>query len=575
MEFANKKLGSYQVLGQAGSDGNPTVYTAYQESLDRYVSIRVFPLAHRLDEAAQRDLEAAVRQFAQLHHPHIAKVLDYGAQANVVYLVTEQTRGGTLDDRLRQPIAVLDAVEIARQIGSALGYAHQRGVIHGDVKPTNVLFDDLGRPMITDFGIAQALKTHRARGEDQPFPPRTGYQPPEQQQGQPAGPQADVFALGALLGAMLAGPSPDRASLSKLPRPIQSAIKKATARSPQARFASIVEMVDALSAAPYDKRPQPLKKTALWVALTVLFIGAGAALAWASVPAVRQAALSLAHAVPATATLPIPKTPQPTHTPVPAPTHTAAPTATPTQTPTRTPTETAAPTLTPTDAATPTPSPSPTTTATASATPTVAPTAAPTATPMPTPLPAATALRSASIFQGPNSSTPELGVVGTQETVSILGRADEVKYGRWLYVQHTGEIAGFVYAPWFTYTVEWASLPVIEPENVPVMTPIDRSSLVVSSGPLKVAYVWPTGVCDGDGGWTAYFEIKISGGDGQSYRLYWDEKAVPFTVKPEEKDVAVIQLTGDRPVFVGTVWVESGGQRAGHDSYLKKPEACN
>ena len=570
MELVEEKLGSYRILGQAGSDGNPAVYTAYQESLDRYVSIRVFPLAHKLDEAAQRGLEAAVRQFAQLHHPHIVKVLDYGAQENVVYLVTEQVRGGTLEDRLQQPISVMDALEIARQIGTALAHAHQRGVIHGDVKPTNVLFDDLGRPMLTDFGIAQALKAHHAWVEDHTAPHGTGYRPPEQQQGQPADQRTDVFALGALLGAMFTGSSPDRAKFSGLPRPVRRAIKKATARSPKARFASAGEMVDALAAVPSDKRPHPLRRTALWIALILVLTSASATLAWTFVPAVREAVSSLVPATPPTATPQITETPQTPPTPLPTPTDTATPTLTPTVTPTSTETATPTPTPTSTETSTPTPSPSSTATATASATPTV--TATPTATP--TPLPAAAALRSASIFQGPSSRTPELGVVGAQETVSILGRADEDKYGRWLHVQHTEDVTGFVYAPWFTYTVKWASLPVIEPGNVPTVTPIDRSSLVVSPGPLEVVHVWPTGVCDGDGGWTAYFEIKISGGDGQSYRLYWDEKAVPYTVKPEEKDVAVIHLPGDRLVFVGTVWVESGGQRAGHDSYLKKPESC-
>jgi hypothetical protein len=97
---------------------------------------------------------------------------------------------------------------------------------------------------------------------------------------------------------------------------------------------------------------------------------------------------------------------------------------------------------------------------------------------------------------------------------------------------------------------------------------------VITPGPLKIEYVWPAAVCNNEGGWTAYFDVKISGGDGDNYVLYWDQQRVPFVAKEAERDVAVIQFPGDRALFIGTVWVESGGQRAGRSISLKAPDHC-
>jgi hypothetical protein len=96
--------------------------------------------------------------------------------------------------------------------------------------------------------------------------------------------------------------------------------------------------------------------------------------------------------------------------------------------------------------------------------------------------------------------------------------------------------------------------------------------LIVSPGPLEIVHIWPAGICNEGSGWTAWFEVKISGGDGQNYRLYWDEELVTYIVKETEQDVAVIQRPGNRETVIGTITVESGGDQKSQGTTVTKPD---
>jgi hypothetical protein len=231
------------------------------------------------------------------------------------------------------------------------------------------------------------------------------------------------------------------------------------------------------------------------------------------------------------------------------------------------------------------PSPTASSTATSTHTPTVPPTrtppptatATPTATPTPA-LPRAIADVSASLFKSPSAESEELAIIGSGESVEIKGRADEWDYGRWLYVITKQGDEGFVYEPRFEHQALWDTLQVIEVERTEiklVSTPAASHSarLVATPGPLQIQYAWPSSVCDSRGNWTAIFQVKISGGDGKNYRLFWDEEPIDFAVKVEELDVAVLQRPGSIGMLVGTVRVESGGQWASMKTSISKE--CN
>jgi serine/threonine protein kinase len=203
-------------------------------------------------------------------------------------------------------------------------------------------------------------------------------------------------------------------------------------------------------------------------------------------------------------------------------------------------------------------------------------TARPTPTPTPTPVPQGTARQSSTVFEGPDDDTAQLGIVRAGDKFSILGRSDEQQYGRWLFVHMDENLEGFVYEPRVEYAIDWTSLPVITvilkiPTTAPIIHP-DGSQLIVSSGPLQIVHIWPAGVCDEGGGWTAWFEVKISGGDGRNYKFYWDGEPVTYIVKEAEPDVAVIQRPGNRQTVIGTITVESGGQRESQETDVNKPD---
>ena len=241
-------------------------------------------------------------------------------------------------------------------------------------------------------------------------------------------------------------------------------------------------------------------------------------------------------------------------------------------------TRAAIPTLTRAAAQTATRAAVETATAQPTSTPTLVPPDTPTPTSTPTPIPQAKAGEASSVYEGPSSRTKELDIVVAGATVPILGRADEQKYGRWLYVQTSKDIKGFVYASRFDYDVDWESLPIIpSPVTIPsaptsTATTPTSTGLVVTPGPLKIEHIWPAGVCEARGGWTAYFEVKISGGDGKNYKLYWEEEQVSYTVKDTERDVAVLRFSPNRTFFIGTVSVESGGERVSQATSVSEPK---
>ena len=256
--------GRFRLEGKLGSGGMSTVYRAFDETLERWVAIK---LLHREISSEPDQLERFSREaraVARLSHPNVVTVIDAGDDQGHPYIVFELVEGETLKDRIRRlgRLPVDEAVAYAIEIGRALQAAHAERLVHRDVKPQNVLLTPDGRAKVTDFGIARSLEaegltmTGRVLGT-------TDYVSPEQALGEPVTEQSDVYSLGICLYEMLSGEVPFRADTQvgvamkhvrepvpdiQRVRPEVSAalaavVERATAKERDNRYATVDEMV--------------------------------------------------------------------------------------------------------------------------------------------------------------------------------------------------------------------------------------------------------------------------------------------------------------------------------------------
>jgi WD40 repeat protein/DNA-binding SARP family transcriptional activator len=241
-----RSVRGYELREQIGVGDFGIVYRAYQPSVGREVAIKVIrsDLANRASFV--RDFESEARLVAQLEHPHIVALYDYWRDPEGAYLVMRWLRGGSLRHALeRGPWNLEPASRLLAQVGSALAYAHRQGVVHGDVKPANVLLDEEGHAYLSDFGIAARLADPERPGS--PVGSSPAYVAPEELAGLPHTPSSDLYALGVVAFELLTGQRPpmDAAlpSLSVLRPELQAAlgdvIARATATDPDERYESV------------------------------------------------------------------------------------------------------------------------------------------------------------------------------------------------------------------------------------------------------------------------------------------------------------------------------------------------
>ncbi len=199
-------LGRYRVLRVLGEAGFARALLAEDEQVGRRVVLKVARAAGP-EEGARMRREA--RLAGALRHPNIVTVYDVEQVGTDVVLVLEHVEGGSLAGRLaRGPMGERDAVKLVREILSALGAAHAAGVVHGDVKPANVLLDRDGAARLGDFGVARVVEAADTAGGFSlagAAPGSLRYMAPEQVRGLPPGPRSDLYALGAVLYEALAG----------------------------------------------------------------------------------------------------------------------------------------------------------------------------------------------------------------------------------------------------------------------------------------------------------------------------------------------------------------------------------
>jgi serine/threonine protein kinase len=217
-------LGRYEILGLIGAGGMGQVYRARDGSLGREVAIKVLPAEVASDPARLSRFRREARILAALSHPNIGAIFGLEEEGGKPFLALELVPGQTLAERLeRGPMAVGEAVDVARQVAAALEAAHDRGIVHRDLKPANVKWDAKGRVRVLDFGLAatrERLDTSTS-GELSQSPTVTAaltvegsvmgtarYMSPEQARGEDVGPRTDVWALGCLLFELLTGRAP-------------------------------------------------------------------------------------------------------------------------------------------------------------------------------------------------------------------------------------------------------------------------------------------------------------------------------------------------------------------------------
>ena len=268
-----QSLGRYHILEQLGEGGMATVYKAFDTRLEANVAVKVIRIERLAPEIAGRALkrfEREAKALAQLNHPNIVKVIDYGEYEGQPFLVMPYLEGGTLKGLMqaRGALPWQDAARLLLPISKALAYAHQRRMIHRDVKPSNVLITDSGEPMLSDFGVTKII-------EEEATIDLTGtsatvgtpeYMAPEQTTSKSIDHRVDIYGLGIVFYEMVTGRKPFIADTplavlfkqasEPLPRPTQFApsipdkveqiILQMLAKKPEDRYQTMSEFASDL-----------------------------------------------------------------------------------------------------------------------------------------------------------------------------------------------------------------------------------------------------------------------------------------------------------------------------------------
>ena len=265
-------LPGYRIQRRIGEGASAQVYLAVQHAFRRAVAIKVLSPEAVGDAAARQRFEREAELAKSLDHPNIVRVHEAGVHAGAPYLVMEYLRGGDLNWNLHRGLHMQNVLMVVKDVAAALDHAHARGVVHGDVKPENILFNAQGRALLSDFGIAAVLGESGGRRVRGTAP----YMSPEQLRGAAMDGRSDFFSLGVVLYLMLTGRLPfvrsggPALAVRMAPPPLppglkvfQDVVKRFLAPAPEDRFQTAAEIVAALDAVRLDGDvPDALVKTA-------------------------------------------------------------------------------------------------------------------------------------------------------------------------------------------------------------------------------------------------------------------------------------------------------------------------
>jgi hypothetical protein len=280
-DLTGKQLGQYRIVAPLGEGGMAAVYKAYQPAMDRYVALKILPRHFASDPEFVGRFEQEAKVIASLQHVHILPVHDFGTQDGYTYIVMPFVETGTLASLLvGDPLPLKQIRKILSQVGDALAYAHARGLVHRDVKPTNILIDEIGNCLLTDFGIAKIVEKTTKFTQTGAILGTPAYMSPEQIKGEKLDGRSDIYSLGIILYEMATGrppfkaetppaifvkhlhdPLPPPRSLNpSLPEAVERLILKALAKDAEGRFADAGEFVRAVREAIPEKVPERAKR---------------------------------------------------------------------------------------------------------------------------------------------------------------------------------------------------------------------------------------------------------------------------------------------------------------------------
>jgi hypothetical protein len=247
---AGLNVRGYELREELGRGAFGTVFRAYQPIVGREVAIKVIAPELADEPAFIRRFEAEAQLVAGLEHPHVVPLYDYWREPGAAYLVMRLVGGGTLADALLPgALPPPRAATVFAQLSGALAAAHRAGVVHGDVKPENVLLDANGNAYLSDFGVAVAVGSE---GDDDGAIPSivAAYVSPERLAGRSIGPRSDIYSLGVVAATALTGlPGEYEQVRGALPGPVRTVLDRATAADPARRYADATAFGRALTEA--------------------------------------------------------------------------------------------------------------------------------------------------------------------------------------------------------------------------------------------------------------------------------------------------------------------------------------
>jgi predicted Ser/Thr protein kinase len=267
-DLTGRQFGAYRVVAPLGEGGMAAVYKAYQANMDRYVALKILPSHLASDPQFVGRFEQEAKMVARLQHTNILPVFDFGEADGYTYIVMPFVETGTLAQLLAKgPLPLSRICQVVSQVASALDYAHAKGVVHRDVKPTNVLLDQQGNCLLTDFGIAKIVEGTSIYTQTGAIVGTPAYMSPEQIRGEKLDGRSDIYSLGIILYEMATGRTPFRAEtppaifvkhlLDPLPPPhlynanlsegVERVILKSLSKDRESRFQTAGEMAAALT----------------------------------------------------------------------------------------------------------------------------------------------------------------------------------------------------------------------------------------------------------------------------------------------------------------------------------------
>jgi len=256
---------SYRLVDTLHSSDIVSVYLAEAKDGGRRLAFKV--IRYVPDSGGGRLFDRFLQEYeviAQVEHPSVVKIFDFGVADDHAYIAMEYLAGGSLADRLKQALEVDTALDYLRQIGGALTAIHAAGILHRDLKPGNIMFRDAETLVLIDFGLAKSMKLAAAiTGAGQIFG-TPYYMSPEQGHAEPADARSDVYSLGCVFYEMLTGRRPfmagsamgviykhahaPRPRLNAELQPLQACLDRMLARDPRERYQSVAEVLDELDA---------------------------------------------------------------------------------------------------------------------------------------------------------------------------------------------------------------------------------------------------------------------------------------------------------------------------------------